>query len=68
MKAKRKKTGIKFQFCVRVPITPKEALELDVSEGTTYWADTMEKETSIISEEYNSFKEKEKYEDLSDYQ
>ena len=55
MKAKRKKTGIKFQFCVRVPRTPKEALELDVSEGTTYWSEAMEKETNIISEEYNSF-------------
>ena len=37
LKAKRKKTGIKDKFGVRVPRILKKALELDESEGTTYW-------------------------------
>ena len=68
MKAKRNNTGIKFQFSVRVPRASKEALELDISEVTTYWADAMEKETNIIAEEYKNFKEKGKDEDLNNYQ
>ena len=56
LKAKRKKTGIKYQFVVRVPRTSMESLELDVSKVPTYWSDTMEKEKNIIAEEYNSFK------------
>ena len=68
MKAKRRKTGIKYQFGVRVPRTPKEALELDAAEGNTYWADAMKKEKTLIVDEYNSFREKETDEDLSDYQ
>ena len=68
MKAKRRKTGIKYQFGVRVPRTPKEALELDAAEGNTYWADAMKKEITLIVDEYNSFREKETDEDLSDYQ
>ena len=68
LKAKQKKTGIKYKFEVRVLWTSKEELEIDASEGTTYWADAMEKETNIIAEEYKSFKEKGKDEDLNNYQ
>ena len=55
LKENRKKTGIKYQFGIRLPRTSKEALELDASEVTTYWSDAMEKETNIIAERYNDF-------------
>ena len=44
LKAKQNNTGIKYQFGVRVPRKPKEALKLDVSKGTTYWEGVTEKE------------------------
>ena len=34
-----------YQFGVRLPRTSKEALNLDASEGTKYWAEATEKET-----------------------
>ena len=66
LKANQKNTGIKYKFGVRSSRTLQEALDIKYSEGTTYSEDSMEKETHIIAEEYNSFKEND--EDLSDYQ
>ena len=67
-KSKRKSTGVKYQFGVRVPRTPREAIELDEADGTTHWTDAMKKETDLISEEYNCFREINDNENLRDYQ
>ena len=43
LKVQQKKTGIKYQFGVKVPRTSREKLDLDTIEGTTYWSHAMKK-------------------------
>ena len=52
MAAKRKKSGVKYQFGFRVPKTIKEAYELDKLNGNTHWKDDIKKEVMLLKDIY----------------
>ena len=52
---KRKRTGIKYQFGVRVPRTLKEAHLLDQMNGNTFWGDAIKKEVKLLKDTYTCF-------------
>jgi len=55
MASKRKKTGPKYQFGVRVPRSIKEAYELDELNKDSGWADAIQKEVTILKDTYSCF-------------
>ena len=54
--AKAKRSGTKYHFGIRVPKSLKEAYELDKVNKDSAWADAIQKEVTLLYEEYKCFK------------
>ena len=55
-KLKSKRYAPVYQFGVRIPLNPKEAVQLDEANGNKKWQEAMDKELDLLHE-YNTFKD-----------